>query len=262
MPEVSESKYLVMAGWNHVPHLDEATKRELLDSTPRHLREARSQGIPIAGSGLIFAAEVPEADIVIDPIPLPAHWPRICGVDFGWDHPAAGAWLAWDRDADVVYLYDVYRKDRTLIPMHASIIKARGDWIPVAWPHDGYQVKDAMQGEQLAAQYRNEGCNMLPIHAQFETQGTEDRPQSTISVEAGIQEMLTRMTTGRWKVFRQCEGWLSEYRIYRRENGLIVKLIDDAISASRYAMMMLRFAKVEPRKQERQRRPYNWKAGR
>lgn len=247
MPAVSDSKYLVMAGWNHVPHLDERTKAELLASTPRHMRDARSKGIPIASSGLIFAGIVPESDITCEPFAIPSHWPRISGIDFGWDHPTAVAWLAWDRDTDTVYLTDIYKKSQTTIPIIASAIKSRGAWIPIAWPHDGYQVKDAMQGEQLATQYRNEGLNILPVHAQFLPSNDADRPSSLVSVEAGIQEMLTRMETGRWKVFKHCEDWLSEYRIYRRDNGIIIKLVDDAISASRYAMMMLRYATTEKR---------------
>lgn len=247
MPAVSDSKYLVMAGWNHVPHLDEKTKAELLASTPAHMRDARSSGIPIASSGLIFAGQIPEDDIKCEPFPIPKHWARIAGIDFGWDHPTAAAWLAWDRDTDTVYLTDVYSKSQTTIPVIASAIKSRGDWIPVAWPHDGYQVKDAMQGEQLAVQYRNEGVNMLHEHAQFLPSNDADRPSSVVSVEAGLQEMLTRMETGRWKVFNTCEDWFAEFRIYRRDKGLIVKLVDDCISASRYAMMMLRYAKIEKR---------------
>ena len=40
--------------------------------------------------------------------PLPAHWPRIIGLDFGYDHPAAAVWLAWDRDSDTVYVTDEF----------------------------------------------------------------------------------------------------------------------------------------------------------
>ena len=34
MPEITASKYLVEISWDDVPHLDEKTKRELLESTP------------------------------------------------------------------------------------------------------------------------------------------------------------------------------------------------------------------------------------
>jgi hypothetical protein len=42
-------------------------------------------------------------------------------------------------------------------------------------------------------------------------------------------------------VFRgQNDEWLEEYAMYHRKDGLLVKEGDDAISASRYALMMLR----------------------
>ena len=65
-------------------------------------------------------------------------------------------------------------------------------------------------------------------------------------MEAGIADMLERMRSGRWKVFRSCGGWLGEFRTFHRKNGRIVKLVDDRISASRYALMMLRCASVRP----------------
>jgi Terminase RNaseH-like domain len=57
-------------------------------------------------------------------------------------------------------------------------------------------------------------------------------------------EMLERMQSGRWKVFRGCDEWFEEFRLYHRRDGRIVKEADDLLSASRYAMMMRRFAKT------------------
>ena len=73
-----------------------------------------------------------------------------------------------------------------------------------------------------------------------------ERKESRISTEAGIQEMLTRMQTGRFKVFSHLEDWFEEFRLYHREKGLIVKLRDDLLSATRIGIMDLRFAIVEP----------------
>ena len=38
---------------------------------------------------------------------------------------------------------------------------------------------------------------------------------------------------------------MAEFRTYHRENGKIVKKHDDLMAASRYALMMIRFARVE-----------------
>lgn len=231
------SKAIIQAGWNDVPHLDENTKRELSESFPVHEREARMNGVPVLGSGQVFP--VSEESITCAPFPLPAHWPRIVGLDFGWDHPAAAAWLAWDRDTDTLYLYDTFRVRETSVAMQAPLIAARGKWMPVAWPHDGLQ-HDKGSGEQLADQYRKLGVNMLPERATFE--------DGSNGVEAGISALLVRMQTGRFKVFSTCGDWLEEFRLYHRKNGLIVKLRDDLQSAVRYGMMMLRFAITEPKR--------------
>ena len=67
-----------------------------------------------------------------------------------------------------------------------------------------------------------------------------------MGIEAGITEMLERMQTGRFKVFRGQEQWMEEFRYYRREEGLIVKERDDLISSTRYAIMMRRSARQSP----------------
>jgi hypothetical protein len=86
------------------------------------------------------------------------------------------------------------------------------------------------------AQYRDAGLDMMTEAACFE--------DGSRSVESGVLEMLDRMRGGRWKVFRgQNDAWLEEVRIYRREDGLLVKESDDAISASRYGLMMRRFGR-------------------
>ena len=54
------------------------------------------------------------------------------------------------------------------------------------------------------------------------------------------------MQTGRFKVFREQEQWMEEFRYYRREEGLIVKERDDLIPSTRYAIMMRRSARQPP----------------
>lgn len=248
MPAVSPSKYLVMAGWADVPHIDAKTQRELLDATPEHMRAARSKGIPIPGSGLIFPID--ENTIKVDPFPIPAHWPRIVGWDFGWAHPSAGGWLAWDRDTDTIYLYDSYRESERSVGQNADAIKGKGDWIPVAWPHDGLQ-HDKGSGIQLAKQYRDKGCKFLHHWAQFVEEGMDhETVAAKTSVEAGLSEMLTRMKEGRFKVFRTVSEFFEEMRLYHRKDGKIVKVRDDLISAVRYGMMSRRYAIVKPKEDE------------
>ena len=245
-----------------VGHYSAEDKARIIASYPAHEREARAKGIPIMGSGLIFP--VMEDSIVCDPFPVPDLWPRICGIDFGWDHPSAVVWLAWDRDKDVVYLYDSLRMRESVPRDIAPLIMQRGQWVPCAWPHDGLQ-HDKGSGIQLAEQYRQQGVNMLHEMAQMPETGDENGYKtSRTSVEASVLEMLNRMQTGRWKVFSNQKDWLQERQLYHRKDGKIVKERDDSISASRYAMMMLRYAITPPDPQKAMldhRRDYDWRAG-
>lgn len=217
-------------------HFTPDERAKIIASYPAHEREARTKGIPTMGSGLIFP--VLEEDIIVEPFDIPKHWVQIGGLDFGWDHPTAAAHLAWDRDADVVYLVKDYRQREQTPIFHAAALKQWGSWLPWSWPHDGLQ-HDKGSGDQLAQQYKDQGLSMLPERATF--------LDGTNGVEAGLMEMLDRMLTGRWKVFRTCGSWLEERRLYHRVDGKVVKERDDAISASRYALMMLRFAKTKPK---------------
>lgn len=220
-------------------HYTAEQRAAIIASYPAHERDARTKGIPTLGSGLIFPVE--ESLVRVPAFKVPTHWPRIVGLDFGWTHPSAAAWLAWDRDSDTLYVTDCYRRSEQPVPIHASAIKSRGAWIPVAWPHDGNN--DTAGGPQLAMQYKREGVNMRPENAKFPVD-PRNPSRSVVSVEAGVSEMLTRMETGRFKVFDHLHDWFEEFRLYHRKDGVIVKEMDDVISATRYGLMDLRFAKT------------------
>ncbi len=226
-----------------VSHYTQEQKDTIIASYPAHEREARTKGIPTLGAGRVFP--VTEESIIWRPVPLPGYVRRITGIDFGWDHPTAAAMLSYDPEPDVVYVTDCYRVREQTPIIHAAAIKARhkNKPIPIAWPHDGLQ-HDKGSGLQLAQQYRAQGLDMLPEHSKF--------VDDSIGVEAGVSEMLTRMQTGRWKVAEHLSEWWEEFRLYHRAPkgplGIpdIVKVNDDVLSASRYGMMSLRFARVMP----------------
>ena len=215
-------------------HIPEADRVKIIASYAPHERDARTRGIPILGSGRIFP--VSDDSLMVPSFPIPAHWPQIGAIDFGWDHPTAAVKLAWDRDADVVYVTQCHKMREATPVMHAITLKPWGSELPWAWPHDGLQ-HDKGSGDQLAELYRRQGMKMLPERAQYEGERGS-------GVEAGLMDMLDRMQTDRWKVFSHLSEWFDELRLYHRKDGRVVKQHDDAMSASRYGLMMLRFAKV------------------
>lgn len=225
MPETANGKFWVSAGWNDVPHLDEKTKKEIEASTPPHLRAARMRGEPSLGSGAIYP--VPVDEIRVPPIKIPEHWPRGYGFDPGWNRTAA-AWGAWDRDNDVLYIIGEHYMGQREPSVHADAIKARGEWQPGIADYAGRGV----DGEKVIEIYRKLGLRLV---------------NADKSVEAGIQAVWQRLSSGRLKVFSTCSSWFDEYRYYiRDENGRIQKVNDHLMDATRYLVMSITKMIVRP----------------
>lgn len=237
MNDLKSGQQLYRATWDDAPHLTEQAKAQILSAVPEHERDMRSRGIPMVGSGLVFS--VPDEWISIDPCVLPRNALYGNGIDFGWDHPTAVAYLAYDRTTDVMYLYDGYRARKTLPPIIAQNINGKGKWIPTFWPRDGLQA-DKGSGVSLSAQYSDLGVNMWPRH--FTNPPTaDDKGLGNEAVEPGLMDMLQRMSSGRFKVFNTIPDFFEEKRAYHRKDGKLVKLNDDLISATRYGSQSKRF---------------------
>ena len=234
--EPSEDRHVTTMTIDDAEHYTAEERARIVSGYPEHEREARAKGIPTLGSGRVFP--VSEESLREPAQKIATHWPRIAGLDIGWDHPTAAVWMAWDRDNNTIHVYDCYRAKEQTPVIHAAAIKARGKWIPVAWPHDGLQ-HDKGSGEQIAELYRKQDVAMLPERATF--------PDGTNGVEAGVMALLDMMKTGRFKVAEHLNEWWEEFRLYHRKDGQIVKEGDDLMAATRYGVMMLRAAKTEPK---------------
>ncbi|TPM89852.1 terminase [Mesorhizobium sp. B2-1-3A] len=230
------SRHVTFMTIDDAEHYSPEQREAIVAAYPEHEREARAKGIPVLGSGRIFP--VAEESIKVAPFRLPPYWPRLGALDFGWDHPSAAVELAWDTEADVVYVTKCHRASHQSPAMQSITLKPWGAWLPWAWPRDGRRETLEGAGIALANQYREHGLNMMGTHAQFS--------DGSVSVEAGIMEMLDRTQSGRLKVFDTLNDWFDEFRLYHRKDGVVVKLRDDVMSATRYGVMMLRKAEVDP----------------
>jgi len=219
MGEVSASKYLVQAGWNDIPHMDEKTKAELLAATPPYLRKARSMGEPGLGSGAIYPVDLEE--ILYDPFPIPAFWPRCYALDVGWNRTAV-LWGALDRSIDCWYFYTEHYRGKAEPSIHAAAIKSRGDWIP-GLIDPAARGRSQADGKQLIVTYANLGLKLEP---------------SANGLESGCYDVWERLSTGRIKVSRLCQNFQNEYRLYRRdEDGKIVSKFDHLMDCMRYLVL-------------------------
>lgn len=227
--------WYIGATWDDAPHLDaEKRKQATTQYKSKEERDTRTKGMPMMGTGMVYPID--DDDISCDPFPIPKHFRRIVGIDFGIDHPGAAAWIAYDADTDIVYVTDCYKERGWTALQHAHRIKQAGAWIPVAWPHDG-MVRDKGGGMALKDQYANHGCNMLAISACYDDYKLGGQPREPATID-----ILERMQTGRFKVMRTLSKWFDEKRMLHRKKMQIVSERDDIESATRYAVMMLRYA--------------------
>jgi phage terminase large subunit-like protein len=213
------AKWIGNATWDDVPHLDAATKAEMLAAIPAYQRDARTRGIPVLGAGVIYPVE--ESAYLVEPFALPKHWKRAYALDVGWNRTAA-VWGAYDAEADTWYLYHEHSRGEAEPSVHAAACKAPGDWIPgVIDP--AARGRSQGDGVVLLETYQDLGLHLsVAVNA----------------VEAGIYQVLERLTQGRLKVFEPLSNWRKEARLYRRDaKGRIVKTDDHLMDGTRYLLV-------------------------
>lgn len=224
-PKAGEAaKFVVMVGWDDVPHLNPELKAKLLATIPTHMRDCKTKGIPYHGSGAIFP--IPEEDITCQSFKIPEYWPKAYSFDPGWNRTAA-LWGAYDEETDTWYLYAEYYRGQAEPEIHTANIKAKGDWIDgVSDPHGSKNGKGVSDQSFLEA-YEKYGLNLMLA-----------QPSGKGSVEIGINEVYSRLSTGRLKIFSNLYDWFYEYRMYRRDdNGKVVAKNNHLMDCTRYLML-------------------------
>ena len=241
MHDIKEGQFLIRASWDDAPHLDDTTKEQLLSVYSPMEREMRSKGVPELGSGVIFP--IADDDIEVEPFSIPAHWPKLIGVDLGFDHPNGTIKVTKNPGNDTYYIIDEYSERKQTIPMHSVGIRAMGGTkIPCQFPHDAFKHDVTKGGTSETGKlfiniYEQQGIKAVPVT--FTNPPAIDGKSGGNSVEYGLHWMLTKMQEGKLKVFSTCRKWLQEKATYHRKAGKIVAIGDDLISASRYALLSI-----------------------
>jgi len=153
---------------------------------------------------------------------IPDDWPRMAGLHVRQDGDVGCVWLAHDKDRDLVHLYDACKFEREVLAVIADALNARGRFIPVAWTH-----------KEMADALLDRGVNMLP----------ESCDDSDAAAEIASRDVWSRMRTKRFKVERALQDWAGEFETYNRESQKVPRDTHPLMSATRYAVQMLPWAR-------------------
>jgi hypothetical protein len=163
---------------------------------------------------------------------IEAHWPRLCGIHVGDAGSIAAVWIAHDKDADTLHLYDVCVFEREVLAVIAEGLKRRGKWIPVAW---------CQEAAEIAGMLLEHGVNMLP---------DLDIPKNSEAVSEMVSlEIWERMRTGRFKVAKSLTAWLEEFKTFQRQESKVPANTHPLMAATRHALANLSYAQRQNARQ-------------
>ena len=146
-------------------------------------------------------------------------WRRISGISTEGDGTIGAVWLAIDRFADVIHLYDCCVFRREVPAVIAEGLNARGRWIPIAWEKSAKAMSDMLL---------ERGCNM--VYEPF----TDDE----VTAEVISRTIWERMRSSRFKTDKRNAEWLDEYKQFYRQDHKIPQTGFPLMAATRNAVGM------------------------
>jgi phage terminase large subunit-like protein len=234
----AEGISITTCGWDDAPHLDEATKKEMLARLPPWQRLSRSKGVPSLGAGVIYPID--PIDYTVKSFEIPPYWLKLASLDVGWNRTAC-LWLAKNPEDGVTYAYAEHYRGQAEPLVHAEAIKARGK-VPMVIDSAAHG-RSQIDGENLFKLYSDLGL---------------DLNNANKAVEAGLYTVWSMLSFSKLKIFDSCTNLLSEMKTYRRdEKGAVVKSDDHLCDCLRYGVMTQDVARSDVPKKIDLQQTYN-----
>ncbi|MFA7086699.1 MAG: phage terminase large subunit [Aliarcobacter sp.] len=226
LKDADNHAFLHFTPYDNRKHLPEGYI-EQLDALPFIQRERMLYGKWCGGDGAIFR-DFNEKVHVVEPFSIPSSWALSVAIDFGYDHPAAILWGAYDYGTDAVYIYREWREQGRTIDEIAAKIKNV--------PESEFYRYDVIWADHALAD-----------RAFLHREGVVTRPAKK-SVLDGItainQRLRVNAKTGmpRLVVFNTCKALIDEMYSYewrKTESQVVnkespVKVNDDLVDCLRY----------------------------
>ena len=147
--------------------------------------------------------KTPETQFSIDPVNVASIWSRVAAIDIS-PTMVSIVWGAFHRTPDVLYVYNAVSVPRQDIAIHADQLTRKDRWTPVLFDMEAHK-RGKTEGYALAQSLADRGVNLMTI---------------SLDMEAGAEQIATRLARGGLRVFSSLPAWFAEYRrIGRDEKG-------------------------------------------
>lgn len=258
-----DHRVLVRMTIDEAEHLPAATRERIKEEVWKrfpHMAQARLEGIPVFGSGLIypFTKEQVGQEIFAKQV---QNWRHLSGMDLGYSNSYTGVvWGSEPERAGVCYVWDCLMERQKLPGQIAPPILQRdrlmGTDIPMAMPRDaGFQEK--VSGQTAARIYRELGLNVLwqPDKDKI-VQASLDPGGVDVDGEIALIHMM--LYDGKIKIStlpHMEPFWRQMAQYSRDEEGKIVKTKNnqfDLMDAFRYMYVMMHRGFARARRNRRQ----------
>lgn len=157
---------------------------------------------------------------MVDPL-----FKRIAGIHEQEDGVIGAVWLAYNKDRDLIHVYDACLFKQEVLAVIAEGINCRGRWIPIAWNDKAKDLSDKLLMDR--------GCNMLKDGC-----NTAER-----YVEVTARDVWERMRTARFKVDPRLKEWTDEFEAYYKDGVKLPKESSPLMSATLNAVDQLPYAR-------------------
>ena len=216
---------------DEVPWLSEEMINEMLHGLSDMEKRARRFGIPASGSGTIYQFDPKEYSC--ESFEIPSHWPRMGGLDIGYNHPTGAVALAHDRDSGTLYIYQEYKaKERSAVEV-ARVLRGWG--VQFATSHDAFN-NTFQHGNSTSDIFKDEGLRCF---------SAERDPWGR------IEKVRSLIYDGRLFIFKdKCPELMKEMLTYHTKTGdtgkiQIFKKNEDVIDALAHSVMFYEKAELK-----------------
>lgn len=146
------------------------------------------------------------ADSIVDPFPIPHHWKRMFGVDFGLRDPTVMLGAAIDPEEGVLYIYDEHYEAEKPVSYHAKCMNAMVNKVPPGMIN-GQIVADPSGQKRSGSDYRT-------YFNHYSEYGLWFKP-GVNQIESGIMKVYTYFSLGKIKIMSNCINTIKEGREYK-----------------------------------------------